>query len=318
MEVNTKEYSCQSTAGSSYLSKNLLARIGFKDYLSVLKLGIVLPNLLMAVIGMWLAASGPIGFFSLSIRTISFSIVGIFMILASGTSFNNYFDQDIDQLMKRTSERVLAQGKIPAGRVLLISIAMLIVGMAFLSAVNVATAAIALAGWIGYAVIYTVWFKRRHWVNTIVGSFSGAVPPVIGWVAASGHLAWGGFILFIIMFLWQPPHFYAIAIKRREDYENAGIPMLPVVKGFETTQKHILVSIILLIPATILLYIFTKMNSLYLFLAIILGVGWLLQARWNRAKEYKESDMVNWSQKNFIYSLIYLVALMIAMFIGSF
>jgi protoheme IX farnesyltransferase len=120
------------------------------------------------------------------------------------------------------------------------------------------------------------------------------------------------------MFLWQPPHFYAIALKRKEDYKKAGIPMLPVVKGFATTRNHIILSIFLLIPATILLYFYTKMNMIYIIITICLGLGWLFTARWDRNKEFREPEIANWSQKNFIYSLIYLVILMLAMFIGAF
>lgn len=317
MGANTNEYTGQRLLRSSYLAKNNLKAI-IKDYVSVLKLGIVMPNLLMAITGIWLAASGAAGFFSLPLKTIFFSLIGVFMILASGTSFNNYFDRDIDPLMTRTQNRALAQGRIPTRHVLWLSIFLLVAGLGLLLSVYLITAFIAFAGWIGYTLFYTVWLKRKHWLNTLVGSFSGAVPPVIGWSAVNGHLGSGALILFFIMFLWQPPHFYAIAIKRREEYERAGIPMLPVVKGFETTKKHIIGSILLLIPVTILLYIYIKMNIIYVLIAITLGLGWLLQARWDGAEEYQESAAVAWSQKNFFYSLFYLVVLMAGMFIGSF
>lgn len=282
-----------------------------KDYISVLKLGIVIPNLITAILGMWLASGGLRGFFSGSIFTILLATIGIFLILGSGTSFNNYFDNDIDKKMTRTQQRVLVQGKLQSKHVLWYSLVMLVLGLVILSSIHLLTGLIALAGWIGYSIIYTVWAKRRHWINTIVGSFSGAVPPLIGWSAIHNHLAVGAWILFFIMFFWQPPHFYAIAIKRRDDYKNAGIPMLPVVKTLKETKWQMIAFVLVLIPVSVSLYFFAHLNLVYLIISLILGIAWL------RILFKRENNVTKWSESNFKFSLIYLMALYVSIFIGA-
>lgn len=284
-----------------------------RSYISVLKLGIVVPNLLTALMGMWLATNGYHIFISLSFKTIFLSMIGIFFILASGTSFNNYFDRDIDTKMSRTQGRALVQGKLQPDRVLLLSLFMLFAGTIALSLVHMLTAFIALIGWFLYSIFYTMWIKRRHWINTMIGSIPGAVPPLIGWSAASGHLTIGAWCLFLIMFLWQPPHFYAIAIRRYYDYKHARIPMLPVEKTFQITKIHMTIFVMLLFPVSVMFYLFTNMNALYVLISIALGLGWVFVVL-----RKKNISVHIWALNNFKYSLIYLLTLLFAMFIGSF
>lgn len=310
--ISNSQSSQQTLHPSSYTEKTGGLSILLKNYLSVLKLGIVFPNLMTAFIAMWLAEDGFHHLASLPIITFILSIFGIFLILSSGTSFNNFFDQDIDQKMDRTKERVLAKGSLKRKHVLILSLVLLVSGIILLSFVHVFTAFLALIGWIGYSIIYTIGLKRRHWINTLIGSVPGAFPPLIGWSAVNAHLSIGALLFFLIMFFWQPPHFYAIAIKRREDYKKAGIPMLPVVKSLKSTQRHIKLFIPLLILTSLTFYIVVPLNIVYIGLAVILGIGWFITSMLK-----KQHDIQKWAQSNFKFSLIYLLCLLLGMFIGS-
>lgn len=289
----------------------------WKDYISVTKVGIINANLMTMIAGMWLAAGGGRAFFALEFTHILFTVLGVTFIIASGTCYNNYYDRDIDQKMDRTKDRALAEGRLDPKQILWMGSILAILGTISLLFVNVLTTFIALLGLFGYAVVYTMWFKRRHHLNTLVGSFSGAVPPMIGWVAVTGSVDPGAWILFMILFIWQPPHFFALAMRRCEDYRAAGIPMLPVVRGFEVTKKHIILYVAALIPASIALVLFTDVVGLpYLILALVLGTSWLGLTLWGLWIEKK--DDIKWARINFVASLIYLTLLSIGMMVTTF
>ncbi|WP_025026559.1 heme o synthase [Caldalkalibacillus mannanilyticus] len=282
----------------------------WKDYVSVTKVGIILSNLITVITGMWLASiySG----IELTLGVILLTILGTSLIIASGTCLNNYIDRDIDPLMKRTKKRALAEGRLDPRNVLIMGFVLAVLGTLLLLYVNLLTTLVALFGLFMYVIVYTMWLKRKHSINTVVGSFSGAVPPVIGWVAVTSSIDAGAWLLFGIMFLWQPPHFFALAMRRCEDYRAAGIPMLPVVKGFAETKKQMLYFVIALIPVSFALYfVIPALGYSYLVLAAILGFTWLgLSIQGFRAK-----DEILWARKYFVFSLIYLTFLFIGMII---
>ncbi|EAK8505652.1 protoheme IX farnesyltransferase, partial [Listeria monocytogenes] len=161
-----------------------------------------------------------------------------------------------------------------------------------------------------YVVVYSLYAKRKLVSNTVIGSFSGAVPPLIGWFAVEPSFSIVPIMLFLVMFCWQPPHFYAIAIKRKEEYAAAGIPMLPVVKGIERTKKSMFFWVILL---TILPFFMFELGIVYVVLATLLNIGWLALSIYG----FKMEDSIKWAKWMFVYSLNYMTILFVAMVVIS-
>ncbi|MDD9147182.1 MULTISPECIES: heme o synthase [unclassified Sporolactobacillus] len=284
----------------------------FKDVLTTVKMGIVNSNLITVFTGVWLAlyfTQQPISSF---IFPVLFVLVGTGLIIAGGCSLNNYIDRDIDQLMERTQERPSATGRFEGKKVLTMGIILSFAGLAALFAASQTSALFGLIGLIVYVIIYTLWLKRTHSINTIVGSIAGAVPPIIGWAAIDPSLnspvPW---LLFMIMFLWQPPHFLALAIKRVEEYRRAGIPMLPVVAGFGITKRQMIIYVAVLVPVSLLLY---SLGAVYTAAAVILGFGWLALSVYGLYTK----DTVKWSRIMFVASLNYMTLLFLAMIVSTF
>ncbi len=197
---------------------------------------------------MWLAFQFSGGHFLQHLDLIAYTIIGAALIIGGSAAMNNYIDRDIDPIMKRTRKRPTVTGRFKPNVVLTISLSFLIVGEILLFTASFAAGMWGLIGILAYVVLYTIWAKRRYVSNTVVGSISGAIPPVIGWAAVEPSLSFGTLALFLIMFAWQPPHFYALAMKRKNEYSAANIPMLPVVKGFKRTKVSMLIWILLLLP----------------------------------------------------------------------
>jgi protoheme IX farnesyltransferase len=278
----------------------------WKDYVTVTKIGIILGNLLTVITGMWLAAGG-----SFSGQPVLLTLLGTALIIASGTCLNNYIDRDIDQKMLRTKKRALAEGRLNPRNVLQMGFLFAILGTVLLLFVNVLATLVALFGLFGYVVLYTMWLKRAHSLNTVVGSVAGAVPPMIGWAAVTNSLDPGAWMLFAIMFIWQIPHFLAIAIRRREDYRAAGIPMLPVVKGNKETKWQMLHYVAALIPVSLLLAYTIDISMAYVWMALILGIVWFVMS----IRGFYAKDDVIWAKKYFIYSIIYLTLMFVGMIV---
>lgn len=283
----------------------------FKDVLTTVKMGIVNSNLITAFTGVWLALYYTQQSLSSFIFPVLFVLAGTGLVIAGGCSLNNYIDRDIDQLMKRTQERPSATGKLEGRKVLAMGMVLSLTGLAALLAASQTAALFGFIGLIVYVMIYTMWLKRTHSINTIVGSVAGAVPPIIGWAAIDPSLnspvPW---LLFMIMFLWQPPHFLALAIKRVEEYRRAGIPMLPVVAGFEITKRQMIIYVAVLVPTSLLLY---SLGVIYTAAAAILGFGWLALAVYG----LYTGNTVKWSRIMFVASLNYMTLLFIAMIVST-
>lgn len=200
---------------------------------------------------------------------------------ASGSSaLNQYIDRELDKNMQRTSKRPLAAGRMTAAEGLAYGLALCLVSYYVLAGfVNLVAALLSLAGIFYYVLFYSVFLKRATVQNIVIGGGAGAIPPMVGWAAATGHLSLAAWILFLIIFMWTPPHFWALSIVRMKDYERAGIPMLPVVKGERETRAQILIYTLVLVGVTLLLPLIKATGTVYLVSAVVLGL-FLIYAAW--------------------------------------
>jgi protoheme IX farnesyltransferase len=231
-------------------------------------------------------------------------------LMAGGAhAINAYIDRDIDLEMKRTRTRPVVTGAIPPRNALLFGVALGAVGFAlYLAFVNPLSAVLGLAGLLFYVYVYSLWLKRRTVQNIVIGGAAGAFPPLVGWAAVTNHLSFAALVLFAIIFLWTPPHFWALAILIRKDYEGVGIPMLPVVIGEERTARHIAVYTVILIGVTLLLAIGQVMGTLYIAVAALLGAGFLSYV----GRLLKNTNKAS-AKKVFVYSNLYLALLFLGM-----
>ncbi len=228
---------------------------------------------------------------------------GLALVIASACVFNNFIDRDIDKLMARTSQRALVRGAITGRSALSFGTFLGLAGAGLLIYfTNWLTTVIALGGWVAYVVAYGYW-KRRSSYGTVVGSLSGAVPPVVGYCAVTGRLDAAALILFLILVMWQMPHFYAIAIFRLQDYQAAKIPVLPAVLGIDATKITMLAYIVGFILAASLLTWLGYAGYSYLVIIIALGLGWF----WLGASGLKTIADIRWAKRMFACSLIVLL-----------
>ena len=232
------------------------------------------------------------------------ALIGIFAIaLGAGASgvLNQWYDRDIDQLMLRTRDRPIPQGKIQPADALSFGVITSLLSIIILGlSVNWLAASLLAFTIIFYAVIYTIWLKRYTVQNIVIGGAAGAFPPVIGQVCATGIIGVESLILFLIIFLWTPPHFWALALIKKDDYSAAKIPMLPIIAGDKITRKNILIYSFLLVPCSYLPWLFEYSGSLYLLIATIFGVEFLRRS-FLIIKEVEGSE-----KSMFIYSIFYL------------
>jgi protoheme IX farnesyltransferase len=237
------------------------------------------------------------------------ALAGIALSAASAASFNHYFDRDIDALMVRTRTRPLPSGALPPMAAVGLGVALAIVATAVLvMTANVLSAAIALASIFYYVVIYTIWLKRRTPLNIVIGGGAGASAPIIAWAAVTGRVELPSVLMASIIFLWTPPHFWALSLYRRDDYARAGIPMLPVTDGEEETRRQILLYTLVLVGSTIVVAPLAGLGLLYMVSAAVLGAIFAIGA----LRLYKNPG-VPAAQSLFRYSILYLFALFLMM-----
>ncbi|HZG71976.1 MAG TPA: heme o synthase [Chondromyces sp.] len=298
-----------SNTRAAAMNKSEIAETtAFKDFLALIKIGIVNSNLMTTFTGMWLAFYFNELHLLRELDTIFLTLIGSSLIIAGSASLNNYIDRDIDPLMERTKGRPTVTGKMSDSKVLAIGLIFVVIGTILLFLTTLTTGFIGIIGILSYVVLYSMWSKRQHVSNTVVGSISGAVPPLIGWAAVDPNLHPVAWMLFLVMFIWQPPHFYALAMKRCEEYRAAGIPMLPVVKGFAVTKRHMVLWVMALLP---LPFFMTSLGISFVALATVLNIGWLALGLYG----YKMKDDLKWAKFMFIYSLQYLTILFVSMVI---
>ena len=237
---------------------------------------------------------------------------------ASGgaASLNHYFDRDIDERMRRTRKRPLPAHRISTSVAIWWGIALNVIAFAVLAVfTNVLAAVLAIGGTVFYILVYTIWLKRSTAQNIVIGGAAGAIPPLVGWAAITGSLDLAAWLLFAIIFFWTPAHFWALALLIRDDYERAGIPMLPVVRGDEATAWNILAYAASLLPLTLLLFIVGGLGYVYLAVAIILGALFIAYAfRLLRSGATGRRAM---ARAVYLYSLLYLALLFVAIMVDS-
>lgn len=287
------------------------SRVTFKELQQIIKMGLVQGNLIPAFAGSWLAIVLANHSFLSSIPQILMMLVGSTLIMGGACALNNYYDQDIDSIMPSKQQRPSVNGKISNRNLLLLSFGMMLVGEALLFALNIPSGVIGLLGIVGYVSFYSIWSKRHTVWNTVIGSFPGAVPPLIGWTAIESNISIIAVALFLVIFCWQPVHFYALAIKRKDEYSLANIPMLPSVKGFKRTRVSMFIWLILLLPLPLLL---SDLGTTFIVLATLLNLGWLYLGL---TSFNKDSDQTKWATKMFVYSLNYLVVFFVLVVVVS-
>ena len=276
-----------------------------KQYLNLAKPGIVFGNLISVTGGFFLASRG-----DADLALFFATALGVSLVIASGCVFNNYIDRDIDQKMERTRNRVLAQGLVSPAHAIVYACVLGVAGVAVLyAATNPLAVMLVLMGFVVYVGLYSLWLKRGSVYGTLVGSLSGAAPPVVGYCAVSNEFDAGAAILLLIFSLWQMPHSYAIAIFRFNDYQAANIPVLPVIKGISAAKRQIVLYIAAFVVATLMLTLSGYAGYSYFVVAALSGAYWL----WMGVSGYKAVDDRVWARKLFTFSIISITMLSVMM-----
>ena len=279
-----------------------------KTLVSLIKPGIIFGNTVTLCGGFFVAVGDVFDYL-----TFVAAFLGMAFVIACGCVLNNYIDRDIDQLMKRTQSRPSACGLVSFKFALSYALVLGVIGFAVLYfGTNLLTSIIAAVGLFTYVVAYSLWFKRNSVFGTIIGAISGAVPPVIGYTALSNSFNAVALMLFLILFCWQMPHFFAIAIYRKKDYQAAGIPVLPLKRSMFCTKLNMLIFVLLYSAASLMLWVFAELNMGYLIVALILSIYWIALS----VKGFSTDNDVKWARKNFLFSIIGITLLSFAMVIG--
>ena len=272
--------------------------LAWRDYIGLCKLKVVALIVFTAVVGMFLATPGMV-----PLDALVFGTLGIGMAAASAAAINHLVDRSVDARMARTRDRPLPTGHVNPRNCLWFALSLGAVAMFILVAfVNTLTAVLTFMSLIGYAVIYTMYLKRATPQNIVIGGAAGAAPPVLGWTAVTGSIDPHALLLFLIIFVWTPPHFWALAIHRRKEYADVDIPMLPVTHGVEFTRLQVLLYTVLLLVVSVLPYVTRMSGLLYLVGAVLLGLGFLRHAL--RLMRHETAAM-----PAFGYSIVYLMCI---------
>ena len=281
----------------------------WRDYYEMTKPRVVMLMLLCAAVGAFLATPGlP------PLDTLLIALVGIALVAGSAAAVNHIADARIDAYMARTEHRPVATGRVSFGRGVVFAAVTGIVGTALLAVfVNPLTAWLNVASWFGYGIVYTMWLKRATPQNIVIGGLFGAAPPLFGWTAITGTVDPGGLLLVLIIFAWTPPHFWALAIERRDEYEGIDMPMLPVTHGETYTKWHILFYTLILLATSLMPFVIGMSGLLYLAGALALGGGFVYWAvvllRGNNPRAPMET---------FRYSIVYLALLFLVMLVDHY
>ena len=284
----------------------------FRQFYALTKPRVIQLIVFCALIGMVLAVPGVPSW--AEVRLALIACLGIWLVAGAAAAFNCVVEKGIDAKMKRTAWRPTAKGELADRQTLLFSAVLCVLGSALLYVgVNPLTMWLTFATFVGYAVVYTLILKPLTPQNIVIGGASGAMPPVLGWAAMTGDIGPEALILFLIIFLWTPPHFWALALYRVEDYRKAGLPMLPVTHGNEFTRLQVLLYTLLLFAACLLPFIYGTSSWIYLIAALVLSTGFCLYA-YQLWRDY--SDEL--ARKTFRFSLIHLSALFAALLVDHY
>lgn len=276
------------------------------DLKALFKAPVLIANVLPVFTGFWLA----LYFSGASLITnwdvFLLTMMGSTLVMAGALVLNNWYDVDIDTIMERTKHRPTVTGHFSLNIVFMLGIALTVLGHILLFFTTVEATLYAFVGWFTYVILYTMWSKRRYTLNTVIGSVSGAVTPFIGWTAIEPNLNMIPVMLFSILFIWQMPHTFAIAMKKCKEYKAAGVAMLPVVHGFAITKRQTVVYIACLLP---LPFYLAPLGTTFVVLATLLNVGWLLVSL---SGFFMKNDL-KWAHLNFMYSVNYIAILFLLM-----
>ncbi len=294
---------------SSSSTADLSIRQVMHAYYELTKPRVVALIVFTAIVGMFLATEGMV-----PLPVLIFGGLGIGLSAASGAAFNHLLDRRADRIMARTSGRPLPTGSVRTGPAVMFALALAVVSVVLLvMQINVLTAVLSFASMIGYAVVYTVWLKHATPQNIVIGGAAGAMPPVLGWSAVTGVVSPDALLLFLIIFCWTPPHFWALALYRRDEYAAAGIPMLPVTHGERHTLLQMVLYTVLLIAVSVLPFATGMSGGMYLLGALILG-GIFLAYVVRLFRRYSDSL----AKQTFGFSIQYLAMLFALMLVDHY
>jgi protoheme IX farnesyltransferase len=283
--------------------------VSWRDYYEMCKPRVVMLMILTSMVGMFLAVPGMVPWDILILGNL-----GIALVAGSGAVVNHLIDYRVDSVMKRTHNRPIPQGRVDQKQAAFFAAAIGVAGMLILLFwVNPLCAWLTLASFVGYAFIYTGYLKRATPQNIVIGGLSGAMPPLLGWSAVTGTIEPGALILVLIIFAWTPPHFWALAIHRKEEYAKTGIPMLPVTHGEHLTKIHIILYTVIMFLITILPYLTGMSGPLYLLAAVVLGLGFLW---WSLMLMYRPKAST--AMDTFRYSIVYLMVLFVVLLVDHY
>ena len=280
-----------------------------QDYYELTKPKVVLLLLLTALVGMCLASDSWISW-----KTLIAGLTGIGFLSSAAAVVNHVVDREIDGKMARTFNRPVAKGKVSPQKALIFAALLTVVGYVILELwVNRLTAVLTLAGLLGYAVVYTMYLKRATPQNIVIGGLAGAIPPLLGWTAVTGEIHAHALLLVLIVFIWTPPHFWALAIHREKDYAKAKVPMLPVTHGIEFTKTSILLYTVLLCVVCLLPYLIGMSGLIYLIGSTLLNAGFLYYA-W----KLKFTATEQTAMQTFKFSIIHLMVLFVVLLVDHY
>jgi len=283
--------------------------VSWRDFYEMCKPRVVMLMILTSLVGMFLAVPGMV-----PLDVLILGNLGIALVAGSGAAVNHLIDYKVDSLMRRTHNRPIPQGRVDPRHAAVFAAVIGVIGMTILLLwVNPLCAWLTLASFVGYAFIYTGYLKRATPQNIVIGGLSGAMPPLLGWSAVTGTIEPGALILVLIIFAWTPPHFWALAIHRKDEYAKTGIPMLPVTHGEQLTKVHILLYTIIMVMITLLPWLTGMSGPLYLLGAIVLGAGFL---GWAALLLWKPKPST--AMDTFRYSIVYLMVLFIILMVDHY
>ena len=287
-----------------------VTKLGMKtfvmDMVYLLKRIVLVANVLPVFTGFWLALYFTNASFMANFDLFLLTIFGSTFTIAGALIINNWYEVDLDENMERTQKRPTVTGNMSMQTVLIMGISSSVIGLTLMAFTTMEATVYAFLGWFTYVVLYTFWTKRKYTLNTVIGSVSGAFTPVIGWAAIEPAFHIVPIVLFLILFIWQVPHTFAIVMRRYDDYKAAGVPMLPVVYGFEMTKRQTLVYIACLLPLPMFL---TSLGTTFVIIVTAMNIGWIIVG----LRGFLSKDNLKWANQIFFYSLNYLFILFVLM-----
>ncbi|QCJ41515.1 protoheme IX farnesyltransferase [Bacillus sp. S3] len=302
--MNKNSIAAPQNGGGAALSNSTL----FADLRSLFKAPVLIANVLPVFTGFWLALYFTGASFNDYWDLFLLTIIGSTLVMAGALVINNWYDVDIDTVMDRTKNRPTVTGHFSLKTVLTLGIALSILGFILLLFITVEAAIYGFIGWFTYVILYTMWSKRRYTLNTVIGSVSGAVTPLIGWTAIESGFHMIPIMLALILFIFQMPHTFAIAIKKYDEYKAAGVAMLPVVYGLAMTKRQMAVYVACLLP---LPFYLAPLGTTFVILATLLNIGWLVVSIYGF---FTKNDL-KWAHVNFLYSVNYITIMFLMMVI---